>query len=606
VHPAVRLCRAVWYAGATLPMAATEFALTRPLRSDRRTPVRWVLSHARRQAGLLLLLLTGAAGNAALAALVPVLVGQAFNVMSGPSPDLRRVGNLALVIAGSQVIRGLLQLLRNFSAELSAQRVERDVRHELYASLLGKSMTFHSLQPVCDTMARATNDVRQVNFMFSPGMNLVIGSANFMLMPLLIAPRYHPSLLLVPASYIVAYGLAVAHYLRQLEPVTESVRRAFGALNSRLAEALDGIEVVKGHAREGEEVRIFEARARSVRDASVRQGDIEARFLPLLLMALAEAGAFLHGLLLYRQGLLNLGQVIAYVGLIQLFAFPTFVSLWAYSQLSMGLASAQRILDLMNRETELDQNARGYASPMRGEIEFQKVVFAYGPGGPSLEGISFRVPAGQTVALVGQTGSGKTSLAKLVNRTHDATGGRVLVDGVDVRDWELGALRRQIAIIEQDVFLFSRTIAENIAFGRPQATPAEIEAAARAAQAHDFILALDKGYQALLGERGVTLSGGERQRIALARALLADPRILILDDSNSSIDSATEDQIQQALFRAARGRTTILITHRLSQIRWADQILVLRRGRVVAAGSHDELMRTSDSYRRIFARYEGG
>lgn len=585
-------------------MTATEFALPRTLRSDRRSPLRWVLSHARRQAGLLALLMTGALGNAALAAMVPVLVGQAFNVMAGPSPDLRRVGSLALLIAGSQVLRGLLQLLRNFSAELSAQRVERDVRHELYASLLGKSMTFHSLQPIGDTMARATNDVRQVNFMFSPGMNLVIGSANFMLMPLLIAPRYHPSLLIVPAAYIVAYGLAVAHYLRQLEPVTESVRRAFGALNSRLAEALDGIEVVKGHAREAEEVRLFETRARSVRDASVRQGDIEARFLPLLLLALAEAGAFLHGLLLYRQGLLDLGQVIAYVGLIQLFGFPTYVSLWAYSQLSMGLASARRILELMNRETELDQNPRGHAGLMRGEIEFQDVSFAYGLGAPSLERVSFHVPAGQTVAVVGQTGSGKTSLAKLVNRTHDATCGRVVVDGIDVRDWELGALRRQIAIIEQDVFLFSRSIAENIAFGRPGATQAEIEAAARAAQAHAFILALEKGYDTLLGERGVTLSGGERQRIALARALLSDPRILILDDSTSSIDSATEDEIQQALFRAARGRTTILITHRLSQIRWADQILVLRRGRVVAAGSHADLMRTSDSYRRIFTRYE--
>ena len=585
-------------------MTASEFALAQPLRSDRRSPFRWVLGHARRQAGLLLLLLVGAAGNAGLAALVPVLVGQGFNIMSGPAPDLRRVGSLAILISVSQIARGLLQLVRNMSAELSAQRVERDVRSELYASLLGKGMTFHSLQPVGDTMARATNDVRQVNMLFSPGLNLVIGSANFMLMPLLIAPRYHPSLVLVPALYIVAYALAVAQYLRQLEPVTERVRQAFGALNSRLAEALDGIEVVKGHAREDEEVTIFEKRARTVRDASVRQGDIEARFLPLLLMALAEAGAFLHGLLLYRQGLLDLGQVIAYVGLIQLFGFPTYVSLWAYSQLSMGLASAQRILELVNRETELDQNRLGHARPMRGEVEFEGVTFAYGPGAPILEQVSFHVRAGQTVAVVGQTGAGKTSRAKLVNRTHDVTAGTVRVDGVDVRDWELGALRRQIAIIEQDVFLFSRSVAENIAFGRPGAGQDEIEAAARAAQAHEFITAFRDGYRTLLGERGVTLSGGQRQRIALARALLADPRLLILDDSTSSIDSATEDQIQRALFAAARGRTTILITHRLSQIRWADQILVLRRGRLAAAGSHEELMRTAEPYRRIFARYE--
>jgi len=586
-------------------MTVSEFVLPQALRSDRRTPLRWVLSHARRQGWLLILLVIGALGNASLAAVVPVLIGRAFNVMLSAAPDLRLVGTLALVIAGSQIGRGVLQLGRNFSAELSAQRVERDIRQELYLSLLGKSMTFHSLQPVGDTMARATNDVRQVNYLFSPGLNLVIGSANFMIVPLFVAPTYHPSLVLVPALYIVAYGLAVAQYLRQLEPVTERVRQAFGTLNARLAEALDGIEVVKGHAREAEEVDGFEARARDVRDASVRQGDIEARFLPLLLLALAEAGAFLHGLLLYRQGLLDIGQVIAFVGLIQLFGFPTYVSLWAYSQLSMGLASAQRILELINRETELDHNPRGHAAPMRGEIEFRDVTFGYTARGPSLEQVTFRVQPGQTVAVVGQTGAGKTSLANLVNRTHDVSAGAVLVDGIDARQWELGALRRQIAIIEQDVFLFSRTIAENIAFGRPGAAQAEIEAAAEAAQAHEFITAFADGYRTLVGERGVTLSGGQRQRIALARALLSDPRILILDDSTSSIDSATEDQIQRALFVASRGRTTILITHRLSQIRWADLIVVLRRGRLAAAGSHDELMRTSDAYRRIFTRYEG-
>jgi len=586
-------------------MTASEFVLPQALRSDRRTPLRWVLSHARRQGWLLILLLVGALGNASLAAVVPVLIGRAFNVMLSATPDLRRIGTLALVIAGSQIGRGLLQLGRNFSAELSAQRVERDIRQELYLSLLGKSMTFHSLQPVGDTMARATNDVRQVNYLFSPGLNLVIGSANFMIVPLIVAPTYHPSLILIPALYIVAYGLAVAQYLRQLEPVTERVRQTFGTLNARLAEALDGIEVVKGHAREAEEVDGFEARARDVRDASVRQGDIEARFLPLLLLALAEAGAFLHGLLLYRQGLLDIGQVIAFVGLIQLFGFPTYVSLWAYSQLSMGLASAQRILELINRETELDHNPRGHAAPMRGEIEFRDVTFGYTARGPSLEQVTFRVQPGQTVAVVGQTGAGKTSLANLVNRTHDVSAGAVLVDGIDARQWELGALRRQIAIIEQDVFLFSRTIAENIAFGRPGAAQAEIEAAAQAAQAREFISAFSDGYGTLVGERGVTLSGGQRQRIALARALLSDPRILILDDSTSSIDSATEDQIQRALFQASRGRTTILITHRLSQIRWADLIVVLRRGRLAAAGSHDDLMRTSDAYRRIFTRYEG-
>jgi ATP-binding cassette subfamily B protein len=217
-----------------------------------------------------------------------------------------------------------------------------------------------------------------------------------------------------------------------------------------------------------------------------------------------------------------------------------------------------------------------------------------------LSGLSFKVRQGQTVAIVGQTGAGKTSLVKLINRTYDVTRGQVLVDGIDVRDWNLASLRSQISMIEQDIFLFSRTVSENIAFGKPGATQSEIEAAAKSAQADEFIRSFDKGYDTVVGERGVTLSGGQRQRIALARAFLTDPHILILDDSTSAIDSATEDKIQRAIANAARGRTTFIITHRLSQIRWADLIIVLRKGRIAAIGTHEELMQTSEAYARIF------
>jgi ATP-binding cassette, subfamily B, bacterial len=206
------------------------------------------------------------------------------------------------------------------------------------------------------------------------------------------------------------------------------------------------------------------------------------------------------------------------------------------------------------------------------------------------------------VAVVGETGSGKTTLAKLINRTYDVAHGMVLVDGIDVRDWNLEALRKNISIIEQDIFLFSRSIADNISFGKPGASQEEIIHAAKSAQAYDFITASKDGFNSITGDRGVTLSGGQRQRIALARAFLTDPRILILDDSTSSIDSATEDKIQKAIFSAAKGRTTLIITHRLSQIRWADQIILLRKGRIAAIGSHEELMKTSPIYRRIFQR----
>ncbi|MGA9531352.1 MAG: ABC transporter ATP-binding protein [Anaerolineales bacterium] len=585
-------------------MTAAEFTHPDARTYDQRTTLRWIISHAQVHWWLIVMMLIGAFGNAGLAAAVPVFFGRAFDLVVSKTADMSGLGRIALIIVGSQLVRGVLQFGRNYGAELMAQRLERDVRDELYLSLLGKSMTFHSLQPVGDTMARATNDVRQVNFMFSPGLNLVIGSGNFLIMPLLIAPSYHPALVLTPALFIIGYALALWQYLHELRPVTDSVRQTFGDLNARLSEAIDGIEVIKGAAREREEVSRFSSNARTFRDVFVHQGNIEARYLPLLLMGLAVAGAFLHSMLLFRAGLLKAGDVVGYVGLISLFGFPVFASLFAYSQVSLGLSGARRILDMMEQKTELDRNPGGRRGPIHGEIEFDHVDFAYPDGENALRDLSFRVEPGQTVAIVGQTGSGKTTLAKLINRTHDATSGSVKVDGIDVRDWDLDALRRQISIIEQDVFLFSMTLEENIAFGLPAAQREQVVESAQAAQADEFIHSFNEGYETEVGERGATLSGGQRQRIALARAFLTNPKILMLDDATSAIDSATEDQIQQAIFRAAEGRTTILITHRLSQIRWADLIIVLRKGEIAAIGQHEELLRRSESYRRIFSQYK--
>ncbi len=580
---------------------SAEFTLPKRLKTDRRGAVRWIFSHASHYWYLFITMTIGAVSNAALAALVPVLIGEAFNGISSHPGDTAFLLHIAILIAVSQAARGVLQLARNFSAELVGQRLERDIRDELYVSLLGKSMTFHSLQPVGDTMARATNDVREINLMFSPGINLVIGSANFLIMPILFAPSYNPALIVTPLLFMIGYFLSLWQYLHELGPITNRVRQTFGDLNTRLTEAIDGIETVKGMAQESGEVGRFENNARRYRDAFVRQGDVEARFIPLLLLGVAQAAGLFHSLILYRMGLLNLGGVVAYFGLLQLFGFPTFTSLFAYSQVSLGIASAQRILELINRENNLDQNVRGYQSQMRGEVEFRHVTFSYDEGEPVLEDVSFKVNPGQTVAIVGQTGTGKTSLVKLINRTYDVSAGQVLVDGMDVRDWNLEALRRGTSIIEQDIFLFSRSISDNIAFGHPGARPEEVRAAAKAAQAHDFISDFAEGYQTVIGERGVTLSGGQRQRLALARAFLTDPRILVLDDSTSAIDSATEDKIQRAIYAAARGRTTFIITHRISQIRWADLILVLRKGRLVDCGPHEQLMQTSEAYRRIFS-----
>lgn len=582
----------------------SEFVVNTSFKANQNSGAKWITSHLNRHKLLLVLMFIGAFGNAALAAVVPVLIGMAFDAAVANPVDSRTIGLAALGIVVSQTVRAFLQLGRNFSSAVIGERLERDMREELYVDLLGKSMTFHDLQPVGDTMARATNDVHEVNLLMNPGLNLVVGSANFMLMPVLLAPRYDWQLLLAPLFFVITYILALARYLNVLSKIADRVRLAFGSMNSRLAEAIDGIEMVKGTAQESQESHTFAENAEEYRDAAVQQGRVEARFLPLLLLGVTQAIGFTHSLLLFRTGALAVGDVVAYMGLLTLFGFPTFISLTAYSRLSLGLAGARRILSLMKTETDLDENAGGYQKSMQGAIRFENVSFGYVEDVQVLQHVDFTVEPGQTVAVVGQTGSGKSSLAKLINRTYDADYGRVLVDGVDVRDWNLAALRRQISIIEQDIFLFSRSIADNIAFGCPGATRDMVIEAAQAAQAHDFILNFKNGYDTVIGERGVTLSGGQRQRLALARAFLTEPHILILDDSTSAVDSATEDQIQRAIQQAAEARTTILITHRLSQIRWADLVLVLRGGRLVAAGNHESLMETSPAYRRIFEQYE--
>lgn len=582
----------------------SEFVVNTSLNSDKSTANRWVFSHLSRHKLLILVMLIGAFGNAALAAAIPIFLGIAFNAVLETPANTRMLGYAALGVITSQTVRAVLQLGRNFSSSVVGERMERDMREELYISLLGKSMAFHDMQPVGDTMARATNDVHEVNLMMYPGLNLVVGSANFMIMPLVLAPRYHPLLIIAPLFFVITYFLALVRYLGFLRPVADRVRLAFGRMNSRLAESIDGVELVKGAGQEDQETAVFHQNAFEFRSAAVEQGKIEARFLPLLLMGITQAIGFALALYLYSLGEVSVGGVVAYMGLLALFGFPTFISLTAYSRVSLGLAGARRVLDLMQRETLLDENKDGCQNEIVGSVKFEDVGFGYVGGTCVLQDINFSIEPGQTVAIVGQTGSGKSSIVKLINRTYDVENGRVLVDGVDVRNWSLATLRQQISIIEQDIFLFSRTIAENIAFGNPEATKVEVIEAAKAAQAHEFILGFQDGYETIIGERGVTLSGGQRQRLALARAFLTKPRILILDDSTSAVDSATEDQIQQAIIRASEEQTTILITHRLSQIRWADLVLVMRNGRLEGKGTHEELMAVSPAYRRIFEQYE--
>ena len=580
-----------------------EFTVAGEYTYNRKGAVRWVASHLLRYKGVFALFTLGTLAAQVLTAFVPTLTGAAFTEVVRAHPDRDNLLRIALEILGVTLALFVVGPAGAFASEVLAQRIERDSRDELYLSLLGKSQTFHNQQRVGDVMARAANDVRQLNPMVNPGISLILDSFLSLIIPIIFIGFINPALLIAPLAFTGTFLLALRRYVRRLNPVNAAMRQRFGLMNAGLAETVTGIEVVKSTAQEEQEKGKFLKNARAYREAYVKNGGIQARYLPPLLIALALIGGLIQGIWLTSHGWLSIGGLIAFLGLMALLRYPSFISIFTFNLVQLGVAGADRILALMRAETELDENEAGRQAAITGEIVFDHVTFAYGDT-PVLRDVSFRAAPGQTVAIVGQTGSGKSTLTKLVNRSYDVTTGAVRIDGVDVREWNIGALRSQISTIEQDIFLFSRSIAENIGFSLGQRADREaIERAARDAQAHDFIMGFADGYETIIGERGVTLSGGQRQRLAIARALLTDPRILILDDSTSAIDSATEDEIQKAIKRLLEGRTTLLITHRLSQIRWADKVLVLRRGELIDEGTHDELMARCDDYRRIFAHY---
>jgi ATP-binding cassette subfamily B protein len=376
----------------------------------------------------------------------------------------------------------------------------------------------------------------------------------------------------------------------------------FGQMNATLNETLTGIEVVKGTVREENEIEKYLTKATGYRDAFIDQGRVQAKYLPILILSISITIGFSHALVLNILNLITIGEIIAYYGLLSQLRFPTFISIFVFAIVRLAVSSSQRLLELMNEETEIDENIGGIEKVINGEITFENVTFTYPESEkPIIKNLSFKVSPGQTIAIVGTTGSGKTTLTKLISRLYDVNEGRILIDGIDIREFSLDSIRSQISFIEQDVFLFSDTIFNNISFGRTSSME-EIIAVSKEAQAHNFIQKLTNQYESEVGERGVQLSGGERQRIAIARAFLSNPKILILDDSTSAIDSKTEDKIQRAIQNILRNRTTILITHRLSQIRWSDLIIVLKKGEISALGTHAELLKSSEEYQKIFIK----
>jgi ATP-binding cassette subfamily B protein len=533
---------------------------------------------------------------------IPALTGAAINAIDAGDSD--RLKLLALLIAAAGIVRLVLTVARRLIAGKVSLGVELDLRNRLYEHLLALELGFFDRQQTGQLMSRATVDLQAVRFFLGYGLVLISQAALTIAFAAVAMTVIDPQLALISLSPVPFVVWIAMRYGRQARPALQEVQQRIAELTADVEENVGGVRVVKAFAREERQMTRFSESVGRVFEQSMISTRLRAFYNPFLgfLPQIGLALLLLLGGRAVIDGRLSLGAFTAFYTYLLALLGPvrTLGVLLGMSQ--RATASGARIFELLDREPRIV--AAPDAGPLpagNGRVELRGASLTYEEAGePALDDVTLTVEAGTTLALVGATGSGKTSLVQLVSRLYDATAGEVLVDGADVRAVDPRALRREIAVVTDDPFLFSATVHENIAYSRREdATREEVVAAATRAQAHDFITALPEGYDTRVGERGLTLSGGQRQRIAIARALLADPRILILDDATSSVDASTEQQIKRALTEVMAGRTTFVIAHRLSTIALADEIAVIEHGRLLDHGTHEELLERSAFYHEI-------
>ncbi len=532
---------------------------------------------------------------------VLVLTGVVVDELRGDR-DTRRLTLLIAAILAVGVAKALLMVGRRFISGRQALGVEWDMRDALYARLLRLSFGFYDRHQTGQLMSRATVDLQTVRFFLGYGLIFFAQHIVTIVSVTAVLFVYEWRLALIAVA-ITPLIVGVAYrYSRVSHPVLRDVQQKLADVATVAEESIVGVHVVKSFAQEERRQQRFERASGEVFERSVRANAQRALYVPLLsfLPMLAQAAVLIAAGHMVVRGDLSLGGFFAFNLLLNMLVAPLrMLGMWI-GQAQRATASGERFFEVVDEPEEVaDPPLPAELPPGPGRIVFERVSFAYEPGRPVLEEIDLEIEPGTTVALIGRSGSGKTTLASLVPRFYDVGSGRVLVDGVDVREVSRRSLRREIGVISQDPFLFSASVRDNIAFGVPDVPQELVEAAARAAQAHEFVERLPHGYDTVIGERGITLSGGQRQRLAIARALVIDPRILILDDATASVDATTEAQIRAGLREALRDRTTIVIAHRLSTIALADEVVVLDHGRVVARGTQAELLETSPVFREI-------
>jgi len=542
-----------------------------------------------------------AAGSQLCGFALPWLIGTAIDDAL-PTHDGQR---LAWIVAGVVVIglvKALLLVGRRFIAGTQALGVEFDLRSALYAQLQRLSFRFFDRHQTGQLMSRATVDLQNVRFFLGYGLVFLAQHilTVFGVTVLLFVVSWQLALIalaITPVLVVVAW-----RYSHVSHPVLKDVQQRIADMTTVAEESIVGVNVVKAFAQEPARLELFRERTEAIFAQAIHAARQSARYLPFLsfLPLLAQAAVLIAGGTMVVHGDLLLGQLVTFNLYLLMLVMPLrMLGMWI-GQIQRATAAGERIFEVLDEPQDIADRPGAIELPSGGgRVTFEHVSFAYEAGREILSDVDLDVAPGRVVALIGHTGAGKTTLTALVPRFYDVTAGRVLIDGTNVRDVTLASLRRAAGVVSQDPFLFSTTVRENIAFGVANIGDRDVELAARAAQAHEFIEELPEGYDTVIGERGITLSGGQRQRIAIARALLVDPRILILDDATASVDATTEARIRLALREVMKGRTTLIIAHRLSTISLADEIVVLDRGRVAARGTAKELRRTSLLYREI-------
>lgn len=537
-------------------------------------------------------------------ALIPLLAGAA--VGRAESGEMKPLVLISLAVLGVGIVRAVSTIARRLISGRVSLGVEHDVRRRIYSHLQELELGFFHDQQTGQLMSRATVDLQVVRFFLGYGLIFMIQSAFTILFSAAIMIWIRVDLGLMVLATMPFIVAAAARYGKRARPAVQEVQQRLAELSADVEENISGIRVIKAFAREDERMEHFEVSAQRVFEQNLYATRLSAFNDPLLgfIPSLGMAAVLLYGGHLVIDGSLSLDHFTSFYFFVGMLIMPLRMLGMSLGSAQRATAASVRIFQILDREPRIETLPEAPPLPPGGgEVVFDAVDFQYPSGNRLvLQGIDLTVPAGRTVAIVGGTGSGKTTLVSLISRLYDVTTGKITVDGVDVREVDPVDLRRNVAFVAEDSFLFSATIAENIAYARDDITDEQIRDAARRAQIADFIETLPEGYDTVIGERGVTLSGGQRQRVAIARALVADPRILILDDATSSVDAGTEQLIKEALREVMAGRTTFVIAHRLSTIELADDIIVLDNGRVVDHGTHDELMQRCESYQALATR----